>query len=76
MPVVESNRVGAQQPPHSRDKVGLGCLDHQVEVIAHQAIGMHLEPRFLARLRQGLEEILPVNVILEGVLPAIPSQVP
>ena len=55
VPVVESNRVGAQQPPHSRDKVRLGCLGHQVEVIAHQAIGMHLEPRLLARLREGLD---------------------
>ena len=40
--VIEPDGVGAQQPTHSRHQVPLGRFHHQIKVIAHEAIGMHL----------------------------------
>jgi hypothetical protein len=34
-----------------------------MKMVAHQAIGMHLEAGFLTGFRQGLELILPVHII-------------
>ena len=59
VPVVQAQHIAPQQPAHPRGQIALGSFDHQVEVVAHQAIGMHLKTRFQARLRQGLEEIVP-----------------
>jgi len=73
VPVIESNRLGAQQPTHPRHEVRLGRLDHHVKMITHQATGMHLEPCLLAGLRQGLEELLSSDIILEDLIPAIPA---
>jgi len=39
VPPDEPRDVGAQDPLHARNQIGLGCLDHQVEVISkHTAI--------------------------------------
>ena len=42
-------------------------------VIGHQTIRMNLPIRFLARLRQRLDEVLPVHVIKENPLPPVTS---
>ena len=49
-------------------RLAWGVSTHQVKMVAHQAIGMHLEAGLLAGLRQGLEKILPVHVIQKNVL--------
>ena len=72
VPVVEADRVGAQQPAHARHQVGLRRLDHQMKVIPHQAIGMDLKPRLLTGLGQGLQKILPIHVVLENVFTPVP----
>jgi hypothetical protein len=44
-------------------------------VIAHEAVGMHLPAGFLTGLDQCFEEILPVNVVQENVIPPVsPAQ--
>jgi hypothetical protein len=49
---VESDAMGALQPRHPRHQVRVESLQHQVIVVAHQAIGMHLPARLLARFGQ------------------------
>jgi len=39
---IESLRIDLQQPFHPENKVGLRCLNDQMKMIAHQAVGMHL----------------------------------
>jgi hypothetical protein len=48
-------------------------LDHQVEVVGHQTVGVDLKTGFLTRLRQGLEKILAVGLVPKDRLPAVPS---
>ena len=71
MPDIESLGVHTQQPLHSRNQVGLRRFDHHVEVIAHQAIRMHLPIRLFTRLLQSAEKSLAVQVVLENILAAI-----
>jgi hypothetical protein len=44
-----------------------------MEVIRHEAIGMHLKTSLLARLGQGLEKIVPIHIIQENLVPAVAS---
>ena len=44
---------------------------NQMEVIAHETVGMQSEIRLLTGLGQRLEEILAIHLIVEDVLPAI-----
>ncbi len=48
--MVEPNGVSALQLGHARDQVRVGRLEHQLIVVAHQAIGAHLPVGFLADL--------------------------
>jgi hypothetical protein len=42
-------------------------------MIAHQAVGVDLPTRFLARLGQGLDKVQAINIIKKDVLPAVSS---
>ncbi len=42
-----------------------------MKVIAHQATGVHLPARFLARLAQRLQRIVPVHIIQKALLAAV-----
>jgi hypothetical protein len=66
VPVVVAHGLGAQQPLHPNHQVGVGGLCDQVEMVAHQAIGMNLEPGFLAGLGQRLGKILPMETVTLG----------
>src|SRR5882757_3813826 len=58
VPPVKSLCVGAQQPFHSCCKVELRRLDHQMKMLAHQAISMHLPSSLrTGRLLETLEEV-------------------
>jgi hypothetical protein len=70
---VEPDDADAQESAHSRDQVGQRRLHHEMKVIAHQAIGMHLKTRLLTGLGQCLEEVQPIHIILENILPPIPA---
>ena len=71
MPDIEAFGVNPQQPLHADHQVGLRSFDHQVEVIAHQAKGMHLPLRLLTRLLQSGQKALAVQIVLENILPAV-----
>ena len=71
VPMVQPNRIGAQEPGHAGHQVGIGGFDDQMKMVAHQAKGMHLEAGFLTGFRQGLEIILPVYIIQADVLPPV-----
>jgi hypothetical protein len=40
VPSIEPRRIGAQLPLHPGDQIGLRRFDHQMKMIAHQAIGL------------------------------------
>ena len=73
MSPVEPAGVSAQKPFHSCDQIGLRRLNHQMKMIGHQTIRMHLPARLEAGLAQCAQESLAVGVILEDRLTAIPS---
>ena len=70
---IESTGVGAQQPLHPGNQVGLGGLDHQVKVVGHQAERVHLPVGLGTALAQGFQETLPVSIVLEDGIPPIPT---
>ena len=71
VPAIEAHSVGAQEPFHAGDEIGARGLDDKVKVIAHEAPGMSLPACALAGFAEGLQEQLPVTVILEDVLAAV-----
>ncbi len=71
--MIKTNGVGAQQPPHALNEIRIGGLDNQMKVVAHQAIRVELPAGLLTRFSQSLEEVLPVNVIQEDILPPVSS---
>lgn len=50
------------------------AFNHQVEVIDHQSVGMHLPACLLTRLGQSFEKILPVNVVQYVLAPIATAQ--
>ena len=61
--VVEPDGAGALQPSHPGHQIGVGGLDDEMVMIAHQAEGMDLPTRPLASLGQRLEEIVAIHVV-------------
>ena len=73
VPVIEPEGVGALQPGHADDQIGLRRFQNQVIVVAHQAIRMDLPIGLLTCLRERLDEILPVHVIQIDRFPTVAS---
>ena len=73
VPPVEPAGVSAQKLFHASDQVRLRRLDHEMKMIRHEDIGMNLPARLGACLSQGLEEPLPIPVILEDRLAPVPA---
>ena len=71
VPAVEPTGVGAQEPLHPSHQVGVGSLDHEVKMVGHQAIGMHLPIGLDTALPQRLQAAEPIRVIFENRLPPI-----
>ena len=51
----------------------MGRLQHQVEMVSHQAVRMHLPLGLGASLTQRGEELLAVVVVLEDILTLVPT---
>ena len=65
--------ISAQQPVHPHHQIGLGRFDHQMKMVARQAIRMRPPAGLLTGLRQRLQQPLPILVILEdGRAPVAP----
>ena len=54
-------------------KIALRSFENQMKMIAHEPIGMHLENRILTVFRRGFWKILAIHIIVENVLPTIPT---
>ena len=63
--------VGAEEPLHSVYQIGPGRLYHQVKMIGHQALGVHLPVAFRAGFTQRLEPQLTIGIAADNRLPAI-----
>jgi hypothetical protein len=71
--MIQPQGVTAQQPAHACHQMALGCFHHQMEMTAHQTVGVNLEIRLLAGLGQSLEKFLAIHLVVENVLPAVPT---
>ncbi len=67
VPVIEPDSVDALQPGHSGYQIRAGGFQHQVVMIAHEAIGLDLPVGLLRGLGQSFEEIVPVDIIQKNV---------
>lgn len=80
--VVEGGCVEAVQPFHPIGERGLPALDHEVEVVAHQAVGMAAPTKPLDRADEERHEQQPVVVVHEDRAPVdaargdVPEAVP
>jgi hypothetical protein len=63
--VVEGGRVEAVQPLHPVRELGLAALDHEVEVVAHQAVGVAAPAVPVDHAGEELEKEQPVVVVHE-----------
>ena len=68
MPAIEAPGVGAQQPLHAQDEIGLGRLGDEVKMIAHETPGMELPPGLLAGFTKGGEEGAPILIVAKDRL--------
>jgi hypothetical protein len=74
VPMIEPDGVGALEPGHARHQIGVGGLQNQMVMVAHQAPGMHLPAGFLARFGQGFDQIVPVHIVQKNVFaPVAPA---
>jgi hypothetical protein len=73
VPDIEPLGVNSQKPFHPRHKIGLGRLNYQVKMIAHQAIRVHLPLRLAASLSQRGQKTFPVDVVPKDVLTPVPA---
>ena len=71
VPVIQAQGIAAQQPAHPLHQVAFGSLHDQVEVVAHQAASLAMKLGFEAGFGQGFAEVLPIDIVQEGVLPAV-----
>ena len=71
VPMIQAQRVGAQQPAHSFYEVSIGRFDDGMKVIRHQTIGMHLKTGLLASFSQRFQKILPIDIIQEDILSSV-----
>src|SRR5579883_146370 len=69
--MVEARGINSKQPFHAFDEVGIGSFNNQVEVIGHQAKGMHLPVGLFARFFQCAEKQLLIRVRDENPLAMI-----
>jgi len=67
VPVIEPDGASAQKPAHPCYQIGIGRFYHQVKMVRHQAVGMHLVTGLQARFGKRFEKVLAVHVIRKHV---------
>ncbi len=68
---VEPHGVGAQEPFHACDQVGLRGFDHQVEMVSHHTPGVDLPVGLGANFGKGFKETPPVQIVVENGFAAV-----
>src|SRR6266542_279384 len=72
VPAIEPAGVSDQKPFHARHQIGLRRLNHQMKMIWHQTIRLHLPTGFETSLAHRGQETLAVSVIFEYRYAPIP----
>src|SRR5690349_5596078 len=70
---IEASSISSQQPLHAEAQIGPGGLDNEMEMVAHEAVGMDLPASSFTAFAQGLEEQLPIFAIVKNMLQTIPA---
>jgi hypothetical protein len=70
---IKPERVGAQEPFHTRHQIRLGRFQDQMKAVLHQTICVDLPTGLLAYLGQRLQKTPTVVVILKDRCPSIPA---
>jgi hypothetical protein len=68
---VKAGGVGAEEPLHPLHEVSFGGLNHQVEMVAHQAPRMNRPFGLRTSLTERLEKQLAIFVTTEDRLPMV-----
>jgi hypothetical protein len=71
---IEALRVYAVELTHPLGEIRLGCLDQQLVVVAHQAIGMTASLKAADHLSQHTQKTSPGRFIQTDVLPSVASR--
>lgn len=71
MAAIEPRGVGAQEPAHPGDEVGVGRLHNKVKMIGQETERMNLPIGFGANLRQGREKLLVIQIVAEDEFAAV-----
>jgi hypothetical protein len=69
---IEPGGVGSKESFHPGDQIAPERLAHPMEVIIHQTERMDLPTGFPASLPHNLQETLPIPILPEDRLPAVP----
>ena len=70
---VEAAGVGAKEPFHANDEIGLGRFGDQMKMIAHEAPGVELPAGFFAGFTEGIEEAVAILVVVEDGFTPVPT---
>lgn len=73
MSAIETHRISAEQPFHTRDKVRPWSLGHEMKMIAHQTIAWTCQPGFRASLAEYFQEGFSIDIVAKDCLPPVPS---
>src|SRR5213593_1331032 len=68
---VEPTGIGAQKPFHPSHQIGLRRFDHQMKMIAHQTVGMHLPIGLGAGFSERFQKSLTVAIVAEDWFAAV-----
>jgi hypothetical protein len=71
VPAVKTHRVCAQQPFHPLNQICSRRLHHQMKMIAHQTVGVHLPAALLAGGAQGREKALSIQMVPKNLFTPI-----
>jgi hypothetical protein len=73
MPLIESLRIDTVQLPHAYRKIPVGCINEQMVMIVHQAIGVAEPIVPKGNIRKGIQENLSVLIVSENCLSFVSS---
>src|SRR5271165_6088783 len=74
VPCIKSSSVRILKPTHPDYQIPLRCLNHRMIVIVHQNPRVHQPPCLAARFSQGLDQAVPIILIVHNALPSIPCR--
>ena len=73
VPDIEPFGIGSQQPFHAENEICFRCLDNQMKVVVHEAVGMDLPAGFFTNLPYGSEQTPAILIISENILTLVPA---